>query len=88
MRIAYLPRISEQNYESFRSIIQDAPAAFNEWQHHLARKALDLSVKGWRVESVELDPDEFKRDCDLTQSPHNLHSLDNFVFKVAQRKKD
>jgi hypothetical protein len=30
---------------------------------------VDLSSKGWRVESVELDPDEFKRDCDLTQSP-------------------
>lgn len=48
MRIAYLPRISEQNYESFRSILQDAPAAFKEWQHHLMRKALDLSVPGWR----------------------------------------
>lgn len=52
------------------------------------RKALNLSVKGWRVESIELDPDEFKRDCELTRSPHNLHSLDNFAFKVAQRKED
>lgn len=88
MRIAFLPRISEQNYESFRRILKDAPAAFKEWQHHLTRKALDLSVNGWRVESVELDPDEFKRDCDLTKSPHNLQSLDNFAFKVARRKAD
>jgi hypothetical protein len=88
MRIAYLPRISQPNYESFLSILQDAPAAFKEWQHRLMRKALDLSVKGWRVESVEIDPDEFKRDCDLTQSPHNVRSLDNFAFKVAQRKED
>ena len=88
MRIAYLPRISEPNYESFLSILQDAPTTFKEWQHHLMRKALDLSVKGWRVESVELDPDDFKRDCDITQSPHNLHSLDNFAFKVAHRKED
>jgi hypothetical protein len=86
MKIAYLPRITEKNYEAFRRILQDAPAAFEEWQRHLKRKALDLSVKGWRVESVELDPDEFKRDCDLTQTPHNLDNLDNFAFKVAQRK--
>jgi hypothetical protein len=68
--------------------LQGAPAAFKEWQRRMMRKALDLSVKGWRVESVELDPDEFRRDCDLTRSLHNLDSLDNFAFKVAQRKED
>jgi hypothetical protein len=78
----------EQNYEAFRRIPQDVPAAFKEWRRHMMRKALDLSVKGWRVESVELDPDEFRRDCDLTRSLHNLDSLDNLAFKVAQRKED
>jgi hypothetical protein len=53
MVIAYLPRITEQNYESFRRILQDAPATFKEWQHHLMQKAIGLSSKGWRVESVE-----------------------------------
>jgi hypothetical protein len=85
MAIAYLPRITEQNHDSFWRILQDAPATFKEWQHHLMQKAVDLSSKGWRVESVEVDPDEFKRDCDLTQSPRNLHNLDNFASKVAKK---
>jgi hypothetical protein len=41
MVIAYLPRITEQNYESFRPILQDAPATFKECQHHLMQKAVE-----------------------------------------------
>jgi hypothetical protein len=85
MATAYVPVLTDKNYDSFRKIIKDAPSTFAEWQHHIAVKAIDLSSKGFKVESVEVDPDEFKKDCEMTESPYNLHSLDNFAFKVAQR---
>jgi hypothetical protein len=45
-KIPYLPRITEQSYEACRRILQDASPAFEEWQRHLTRKALELSVRG------------------------------------------
>ena len=88
MVIAYLPILTEQNYESFRRILQDAPTTFKEWEHYQMQKSADFGGKGWNVQHVEINLDDFKRDCGTTDAPYNLHSLDNFAFKVAQRKKD
>ena len=88
MVIAYLPILTEQNYESFRRILKDAPATLKEWEHLQMQKATDFEGKRWQVERIEIDPDDFKRDCDATKSAYDLHTLDNFAFKVAQRKKD
>ena len=83
MAIAYLPAIPEKNYEAFQGILQDAPATFKEWRQRQALKAVDLSSRGWRVESVYIDPDEFNDACAATRTPRDLYSLDLFVLKIA-----
>jgi len=88
MVVSYLGLLTKDNYESFRRILKDAPATFEQWSHLHMQKTTDLVGKRWEVIQVEIDPDDFKRHCDATHSPYNLHSLDNFAFEVAQREKD
>ena len=83
MAIAYLPVITEKNYDAFQSILQDAPATFEAWQQRQALRAMELSSKGWRIEGVEIDPDEFAEECVATQTPRDLHSLDLFALRTA-----
>ena len=48
-----------------------------------ALTALGLSTNGWRVEGVEIDPDQFFEECSATQTPRDLHSLHLFTLKIA-----
>ena len=82
----YFALLTEQNYESFRRLLTDAPPTFKQWQHYRAQIEADILSKRWKLVEVEIDPNEFAADCRATNSPYNLHSLDNFTFKVAQRK--
>jgi hypothetical protein len=83
MAVAYLPAIAEKNYEAFQGILQDAPTTFKDWQQRQALTALGLSTNGWRVEGVEIDPDQFFEECSATQTPRDLHSLQLFTLKIA-----
>ena len=83
MITALIPRLTEQNYESFRAILSDAPKTHKEWVFHVSIKATDLSSKGFKVESVDVDAYEFKRYCKTTESSCDLRSLDNFAFKKS-----
>jgi hypothetical protein len=86
MAIVYLPLLTKDNYDAFRRILSDAPATFEEWSHLRAQQEAHYIGQRWEVIQVEVDPDQFAADCRATDSPYNLHSLDNFAFKVAQRE--
>jgi hypothetical protein len=81
---AYMPAISEKNYEAFRVILLDAPTTFKDRQQCQGLKALDLSSKGWRVQGVEIDPDEFKIECVSKQSPRDLRSLELIALRIGE----
>lgn len=87
MAILYGAALTEHNYDAFRRALTDAPASFQEWSHRRNQRAADTLGKGWKFVEVEIEFEDFKRDCDLAYTPYNLHALDNFAFKVAQRKK-
>jgi hypothetical protein len=84
MATAYIPAISEKKYKVFRVILLDAPRTFKDWRQRQALRALDLSSKGWRVQGVEIDPDEFKEECIAMQTPRDLHSLERFALRIGE----
>jgi hypothetical protein len=86
MATAYIPAISEKNYEVFRAFLLDAPTTFKDWRQRQGLRALDLSSKGWRVQGVEIDPDEFKEECVALQAPRDLHSLERFALRVGEAR--
>lgn len=87
MLIAYGPILTKDNYESFRRVLQDAPATFEHWSHFRNQRAQNAVSKRDEFVEVEIDLEEYVRDCDATNSPYNLHSLDNFAFKITRREK-
>jgi hypothetical protein len=83
----YGPVLTKDNYDAFRRFVRDAPATFPEWVHRRDQKAADAIGKRWEFVEVEIDLENYIRDCDATQTPYDLHSLNNFAAKVALRER-
>jgi hypothetical protein len=88
MAIFYRLAITRENYESFRRVLNDAPETFDEWEYKCREKAAHIESSGSRICFVNLDPNEFAADCRATGAPPNMHSLDNFAFKIGGAKKE
>jgi len=86
MAIFYRAAITAENYESFRRVLKDAPATFDEFSR---KRAEGLSNIGdGRVVYIKIDPNEFAADCLATNTTNDLKSLDYFAFKKAPRDKE
>ena len=83
----YGASLTKDNYDAFRRVLTDAPATFPEWVHRRDQRAADAISKRWEFIEIEIDREEYMRDCDATQTPYDLHALDNFAAKVALRER-
>ena len=79
--------LTKDNYEAFRRVVKDAPATFEAWCHRRNQRSADAVSKRWEFIEVEINLEDYIRDCDATQTPYDLHSLDNFAFKEATRER-
>jgi hypothetical protein len=79
--------LTKDNYDAFRRVLTDAPATLDQWVYNRNQRATDAISKRWEFVEVEVNLEDYIQDCDATQTPYNLHSLNNFAFKVAQRKR-
>jgi hypothetical protein len=86
MAISYGALLTKENYDAFRRVLRDAPATFQEWSYRRDQREADAISKRWELVQVEVNLEDYMRDCDATRTPYSIHSLDNFASKVAQRK--
>jgi hypothetical protein len=49
MVTSYLALLTKDNYDTFRRILKDAPATFEQWSHLHMQKTTDLIGKRWEV---------------------------------------
>ncbi len=84
----YRALITRENYESFRRVLNDAPETFDKWSHIHSHDLAYIEGSNGEVTYVEVDPNEFAACCRATDSPPNLHSLNNFAFKKGTGKKE
>jgi hypothetical protein len=87
MITACVPLIIPANYQAFRTIINDMPETFAQWQYLRSQNVAQIHSSGWETVDVEVDPHEFARYCNTTNSPRNLHSLDYFALKKTEGEK-
>lgn len=88
MIIRFQPRIAPEDYDAFRRILNDhLPDTYDEWLQLTSQKASDLQGKGYIVEEVEIEPDEFVGYARAYRAPYNLHSLENILAEKTRRQR-
>ena len=63
---AHVPLIASADYETFRTIINEMPKTFAQWQHLRSQNIAKYISNGWQAVNVEVDPHEFARYCHAT----------------------
>ncbi|MGY4333572.1 hypothetical protein ACVWWG_007989 [Bradyrhizobium sp. LB7.2] len=86
MAIVFVPNIRQTDYKSFQDVVHNAPGSFYEFNFLREKVVANLIRRGDTVENVEVNPQEFKRYCDETNSPNNLGSLDSFAIEKSKGK--
>jgi hypothetical protein len=88
MVIVYGVLLIEDEYETFRRVVKDMPATFQEWAYRRNQRAAAAISKRWEFVEVEINLEDYIRDCDATNTPYDLNSLDNFAAKIAPQGGD
>jgi hypothetical protein len=84
----FLAAISREHYESFKKILnQELSESFDVWSYRHSERVANRSAKGHAVYEVIVNPEEFSRYCQATNSVHNLQSLDRFASEKASGKR-
>jgi hypothetical protein len=88
----YVPRVREQHYDAFHRVLKDdVPQTHAQWRDRQLRQEVQLS-SGWespvKLIEVEIDPDEFARYCDRTNSNYTIETLYRLATEKASGKND
>lgn len=87
MAAFFLAEISREHYGAFTKILQELPDTFDAWSYRQSERIAARSGKGHTVYEVKVNPDEFARYCQLTNSVHDLKTLDRFASEKAGGKR-
>lgn len=89
MPTRYFAKLNTTNYKALRSLINELPQSFSEWESSQAVKK-DEHVLMWHPNGicvdVEIDSNEFTAYCDRTQSNRTLETLDRLVAEKGMRE--
>ena len=78
----FIPIIANQDYETFRRILDPhLPNTYEKWLDLVDQMTGDNISRGRASKPIELNPHEFSRYCEATGSSPNLHILKNFAHE-------
>jgi hypothetical protein len=84
----FLAVISPEHYERFKKILsQDLPDTYDAWSYRHSERVANRTVKGHAIYEVIVNPEEFSRYCHVTNSVHNLQSIERFASEKASGKR-
>lgn len=88
MATFFLAEIPPEHYEAFRKILNPRlPDSFDAWSYRHSDRVATRAGKGHTIYEVKVNPDEFTRYCQATNSVHDLPSLDKFANEKAAGKR-
>lgn len=88
MATFFLAEILPEHYDSFRKVLnQNLSDNFDAWSYRHSERIAARTGKGHVVYEVKVNPDEFTRYCQATNSVHDLQSLDRFASEKAGGKR-
>ena len=86
--IAGMPHYSRDTYERMREILSQShklPASYDEWLDGFKKGFQQATLRGYRVEQINIHPDVFTAWCKANVRHADYESLRLFVnFTVAQ----
>ena len=86
MAIYRIVSIRKDDYEAFRRILKDdIPDTYEEWRYRQLSKSNDFIAKWQKAEVIEVDvnPNDFARYCDATNSDRTIETLDRFATEES-----
>jgi hypothetical protein len=83
--VAVIPR---EHYDSFKKLLnQEVPDSFDVWSFRHSERIAARTSKGQTIYEVKVNPDEFTRFCQTTNSAYDLQCLDRFATEKAGGKR-
>ncbi len=77
-----VPLVAWHDYDVFRTLIKDAPAAHHEWAERCRKLSADERLRGHTVREIHVDPHKFAAYARLAGSEPSLTTLERFLVET------
>src|SRR6266487_1086148 len=82
-----VPRTRAEHYKAFLALpTKNLPDTFDRWRDERAAEEIHYTRKGWIIEPIEIEPEEFSRFCRTNNVPADGHAIKAMIEEKSRRQ--